>query len=1131
MKTLLSLTRFAIMLALLAFWQHSLAEAPPGAPTVEVIKAKIKQTEATTELDDASKARLIELYSTALSNLELMQSSQAATENYRRARETASAEAKSIVDSLEARKKAKAADSLTVSDSTPLPEIEQALLKEKADRTAVQAKLDELEQRLAAEAERPKAIRDELNRATQRKGAIAAELKAPVVGENQLITEARVWVSQSEEMELNARIVKLDQELLSQPARIELMKAERDKLALSLTRIGERVQLMESMLGGKRVAVAQQAQAKAEEEKREAMGKHPLVQELAARNAALSQEMATMAADLDKVMAEETTASKQAKRFGDEFRSTQQKLEVAGLSQAFGRVLLEQRRALPNPRLFRKKIANREDAVADAGLRQIQHEEEKRQLADPAAYVDELVAGLPPEEAGAIRDELLALAESRLALLDTAIATDQARVRALGELEFAQRQLLDTVEAYDDFLNERLLWVRSSPTPSLATLMEIPEQAIHLLSPVHWLQVLQILAGELLGSLTLAPGLALFGILVWKAKKLRQLLRDTGTPVGRIRTDSFVFTFQALGLTLLLAAPWPLLLALTGWHIALSAEATDFAKAVARGLIWVSNALFYLESFRLLCLRGGLAAAHFHWPQESLKLLHRDLVRLMVSFLPAAFVALVIITYDSPTMGGGLGRLAFVMVLVSLGVFFYHLFQPEHGPLSAYLDSHPKSALTRLRPLWLTLGVAVPAGLAGLAVMGYLYTAGTLTGSLIDTLWFILTLVVVQQMVLRWLLLTSRRLSFRAAVERREAARAAALAQQTTTQPAGDEMPEVEEPVVDLDALSDDSRKLLNMTLDIVGLIGIWVIWSKVLPAFGIMDTIALWQYSGTIDGQEASVSVTVADAILALLILAITIVATKRFPALLEIALLQRLKVTAGGRYAAKTLSSYTIAAIGTVVAFSTLGAQWSQIQWLVAALGVGIGFGLQEIVANFISGLIILFERPIRVGDTVTVADTSGVVTRIRIRATTIKNWEGQELLVPNKEFITARLLNWTLSDPITRIVIPVGLVYGGDVEKAMTLLLQAAEEHPEVLKDPRPSVVFDEFGDNALSLKLRCYVGSMDNRIFIFSDLHRAINRKFNDAGLVIAFPQRDVHLDTSKPLDIRIHHEGPPSPAAG
>jgi potassium efflux system protein len=192
-----------------------------------------------------------------------------------------------------------------------------------------------------------------------------------------------------------------------------------------------------------------------------------------------------------------------------------------------------------------------------------------------------------------------------------------------------------------------------------------------------------------------------------------------------------------------------------------------------------------------------------------------------------------------------------------------------------------------------------------------------------------------------------------------------------------------------------------------------------------------------------------------------------------------------------------------------------------MAAALSVGIGFGLQEIVANFISGLIILFERPIRVGDVVTVGDTDGVVTRIQIRATTIRTWDRQELLVPNKEFITSRLLNWSLSDQTTRLRIPVGVAYGSDVQKAMTLMREVAEQNRLILDDPVPYALFREFGDNTLNLELRCFVGTQDDRLPASSQLHEAINDRFNQNGIVIAFPQRDVHLDTSEPLDVRIH----------
>jgi len=218
--------------------------------------------------------------------------------------------------------------------------------------------------------------------------------------------------------------------------------------------------------------------------------------------------------------------------------------------------------------------------------------------------------------------------------------------------------------------------------------------------------------------------------------------------------------------------------------------------------------------------------------------------------------------------------------------------------------------------------------------------------------------------------------------------------------------------------------------------------------------------------------------------------------------------------------LVSYVISVVGIILVFSTLGAHWSQLQWLVAALGVGIGFGLQEIVANFISGIIILFERPVRVGDLVTIGDTRGIVAKIRIRATTIRTHDAQELLVPNKEFITGRLLNWSLTDQITRLLIPVGIAYGSDVDKAMQLMLEAAREDVNVIDDPAPSVIFESFGDNSLQIILRCFVCEIDKRVRTISALNQAVNKKFNESGIVIAFPQRDLHIDSTKPLSVKV-----------
>jgi len=216
------------------------------------------------------------------------------------------------------------------------------------------------------------------------------------------------------------------------------------------------------------------------------------------------------------------------------------------------------------------------------------------------------------------------------------------------------------------------------------------------------------------------------------------------------------------------------------------------------------------------------------------------------------------------------------------------------------------------------------------------------------------------------------------------------------------------------------------------------------------------------------------------------------------------------GERYAYSTIVKYAVVLAGVAIAFDAIGIGWSSIQWLVAAVGLGLGFGLQEIFANFISGLIILFERPIRVGDTVSVGEVNGTVSRIRIRATWITAFDRKELIVPNKEFVTGRLINWTLSDAILRVSIPVGVAYGSDTDRVIEVLNQVARESRRVLRDPRPQVLFLGFGDSSLSFELRVFVRNAEQLFPVRHDLHMAIDKAFREAGIEIAFPQRDLHL---------------------
>jgi potassium efflux system protein len=1092
--------------------------------TADSLKAKIKEAGDSAELEEAIRNKLVERLRRALNFIETASANIATTEDYRKARDTAPAETQRLRNRLESVQKTAADVELKVREDSPLEAINQELISEKANLAAVSAKLTQLETELSSESDRPARARNRISEIKLRLEQLAAADKETLPEpEMPRLAEARSLSLEAEKYALDTEIQMLDQELLSHQARNELLQAQRDYNASSLERIQQRVSLLESLLSSRRVAEAEQAKTEAQAAERELEGKHPLLQELASQNTELGQKISRFAQVLDEVSAEDDMARQQARKVADDYRKTRQRLEIAGLSEELGEVMLRHRRLLPSQREFIREAEQLQDDISAASLRQIQFEEELRNIRNIDAYIDDLTAGLDAAEVDAIRDDLTVLVQNRTSLLEKAIQTDRDYLTALGELDFARDQFREGVRTYEAFLSERLLWVRSAGLLGVASLQGIPEDIVHLLAPSNWLGVLTDLMIPTWATPLLAVAVLIALLFVFRRQRAYRRLLVTGREVGRPVSDRFQYTLQALGYSVAIASVWPFLLVAVALQLALPPDATLFSRAVSQGLLWLAPTFFFLQVFRVVCLKGGLAEVHFRWSRHSLSKLQREFVRLMMVYLPAGFVVVTLVNFDAAALAGAVGRVAIIVAQLALAVFFYHVFEPKNGALKWYFTRRKNTVLYRMRHLWFVLSLSLPAILVVLSMFGFLYTAGTLTASLARTLWLVISLVIVHQLVVRWLLLAQRRLAYKAALERQEAERA----KQSRDAVAGSERDteHIEMPEIDLVSLSTESRKLLNMAMIIAGAVGLYLIWSSVLPALGILDQVTLWHHLGIADGEEKLLPVTLADLGMAVLILGIMVLATRQFPAFLEMVLLQRLRITAGARYTAKTLSRYIIIATGVIVVASMLGGSWSKIQWLVAALGVGIGFGLQEIVANFICGLIILFERPIRVGDRVKVGEVEGFVTRIQIRATTIQTLDRSELLVPNKEFITSHLLNMSLTDNINRIMVSVGVAYGSDVRQAMDLMHQAARENERVLEEPQPLVSFEQFGDNSLVLNLRCFLDSLEFRLATISELHTAINDKLNAAGIVIAFPQRDVHLDTLGPLDIRIQDDRP------
>lgn len=255
---------------------------------------------------------------------------------------------------------------------------------------------------------------------------------------------------------------------------------------------------------------------------------------------------------------------------------------------------------------------------------------------------------------------------------------------------------------------------------------------------------------------------------------------------------------------------------------------------------------------------------------------------------------------------------------------------------------------------------------------------------------------------------------------------------------------------------------------------------------------------------------ITVASVLLFVTVLICFSIASQFITRVLLGRVLRRLHMDEGTRYTLQRVTHYIIMLIGALVSFQFMGIDLSGLMVVFGFLSVGIGFGLQNLTSNFAAGLILLVERPIRVGDRVIVGDTEGDVVEINIRSTTIRSTNNISIIVPNSEFVSSRVVNMSHRDPTLRIEVNVGVSYDSDLNTVIQCLAEIAAANTEVLKTPTPEVLHKGFGDSAWNMRLRCWIADPKRHEDVQSDIHCAIVRTFRAKGIEIPYPQRDVHI---------------------
>jgi potassium efflux system protein len=984
--------------------------------------------------------------------------------------------------------------------------LERLLEQERRALNELQAQIDATGTELALELSRPMQAPGEVAALRRTIEELALPI-APVEGEPAAVLESRRLRRVSEQRraqaELEVRLAEQDTAFQRQRMYELVMRESRHRMGMHQSRIEHLQQRIADRgreeLEARRARLAEQA---------EQLASAPRIVSLAAaENLALGDELL----DNHERLARERTALASIEEERDyvteTLRDSRTRIELGGTNERVGRWLWSERRRLAPPARLREQLEQTRVALADLRLRLFALSDQQRGLADIPAAVRALEESSRTssddeevEQAGGVAlTPLLRERQELLALLRPLL---ERRIAALAQGERTLDEQLAATVTLQRLLDRHLLWLPSHGPVDRDWLARVPDGLHDLLKTARWRTTLDLSLRHFeaepwrwLGSL------AVLGVLVGLRRRAPARITAEAAVTKDVRHDSYAATVRAGLWTLLAALPIPVAVALLGHLLQQVGSAGRFSDSLGQALGTLVLPLFAVQVLRWSVIEGGLAHAHFRWLRRRRETLRRWLPIAAGIVLPMQFIVVLSALRRVDLAIDVQARLAIVVATLALAWILWRVLAA--GLVWAVRGVTLEPSLARklvrvLLPLLLLL-------LAGQALTGHIYTAAVVQRAVLASFGVIVAVALLLGMASRWFLLGERRLALRRAEERRAAAAEAA-------RDAGESVPEnPDEAAITLEQVSAHTAGLLRALRWNVLLFAFVFVWWDVLPAIYRLDDISLWTVAETAaDGTTVQQPVTLVAVLLGLLVLLLTAVGSRNLPGLIEISLLSRAGVDAASRYAMTSVLRYAIVISGTLIGLNLLGMRWSQLQWMAAALTVGLGFGLQEIFANFVSGLILLFERPFRVGDVITVGELSGRVTRIRTRATTILDFDNKEIVVPNKTFITGQIINWTLSDTTTRLTIKVGVAYGTDPDLVRRLLLRIAAEDPRVLKDPAPACWFLAFGASSLDFELRVFVGTLADRLEVQNALNSRVSQLFAEHGVEIAFPQLDVHV---------------------
>ena len=1057
-------------------------------PDLAEIRSRIEAIETSSALDESPRQRALELYRNAAASLEAWERDTTSARAFARALEEAPDE------TARWERKSASVSAYTLKPPGDIDASSRALATEQARLTELQAELETVKEAASAETDL-----DLSEMLVEVQASLAQPQARPDADfDSAEVLEAFEVAAAARQRALRAKADMLQQRLLSRDARLAQMAAQRRYLTLAIDVLTQRVEYLQSHVNEVRQRVAGRAARSAEALMTRLDEQPQWVRDAAARNAELAAQIAEVTEKTEVLTNARNALADQQAQIVRYHENLTQQLAVTGAEQSaeLGRAMVRQRKRLDDSRNA-PDYQGLEQQITSARLLQLKLEDQ--QLSESTLqtpdWLDQNNIDGSLELASSLRDK-------RLQLLDEGVSAYRRYITEMTGIRSDARALETATGNYQRLLNRRLFWIPSSEGVGIESWSALGDE-------VRWTgaQVSELdIAAALLNVVKQTPGISLLvlcaaGLLLAFRKRLQRPLSgltpksDTPTANGTGATwNGMGATWRGITAALAVAAPLPLLLCGLGFTLG---SGSGFSQAAGNGLQQAALIWFLFAAFGHLCQSNGIAQRHFKWSQEVLGALQRNLPYLSAVLAVAALLLCMAEASADAVGSDGFSRLVFVVVLLAVAVSAHRIARARLGAGAAKASRPPAPrVLARL------LAVLIPLSLLGLSLAGYHFTAQQLAQRGLITVGVVTLGILIFYIAVRAISVVERRLAL-SKLRVQQMSESAQHSERQAVGAAGQCLPEtVDLQEIDVDAVGVQTRSVVKMAIGTVTAIAVWGLWSDMLPALSVIEEITLW-HSGP--QHEA---ITLAHVMLAGLIAFLTYFGYRNLPGALEVSVLARLELEPGSSFAIMTISKYLIAFAGTFSVISLLGAQWSQLQWLIAALGVGLGFGLQEVVANFVSGFLILFERPIRVGDMVTIGDHTGTVSRIRIRSTILIDQDRREHIIPNRAIINEQLTNWTLKDSITRLVLNIGVAHGSDVAVVEQVLLNAARNNPRVIPEPPPAIFFMGFGENGLDFEVRVFTRTFSDRMPLTHELHSAIERAFKERGIEIPSPVREL-----------------------